>query len=1195
MSSLSPGRRMSLRRWQSALLHGSVARAHGSVASAARPGESLARVSAVGLSLSAVLAALVLVLTVAAAGLALLAQPAVAQPAAVSDWPEPGEAWDLGSTNAEIRVGGGSNLYSSPFSGPMHLLPEHGPVPYQRFFAFVDAGGSLEVRMLALPWYLGAAQGVATIRVTSPEGQVLYARQPFEGRAGNWLGEDAIREVVMGVDEPLTSDIAGVWTVDMFNADTTYSAATALRWDIVPRDADGRPYWGRVWTYEYRRTYFGIEHSLDAGDAGAVIIMDGPGSPRSRASWFQAAWLLSPEGLLVRVAEGGYNSGFHSSLWASSRGLVDQDCQPLRASRPMRGDWPGAAVNDIHRCGLPLYRVFFEMPDVTMPASAQWFDDAIGQILVDHPVFNPVLSEPGGRLVDWHPSSIGLALPQLGDLAFTQTGTGEHHEGYVSVELLGQPSSVRVEVTVDGGARDVVLVEEWAMQPGTQQFSWGGRDGLGALVSLEDHIVVEVSVVSSMETHIVASDVPRRLGGIQMIAINGPLAGAADARNVVNWDDSDFADHYFARSDPGRGCWDANRDRVDFCRVEDSFPMSWAGSHVDSLRMIAHGWGGVPTDYAANFDASWGSGNDMVTWQGVDSFHPALEPLVRVIKVPGWTFGGSEIAVEADSGTERWSDTETNLETASLAPGEAWDWGSTNAAVNGRPFSGQMRLGQRGTNRFPYQRFYTFVDAGGSLEARMLAQAWSVGAAEGVATIRVTSPEGQVFYAEQPFEGRTGSVYGRDAAIEVVIGVDESLTSDIAGVWTVDMFNELHRPGANAVASRWDIVPRDADGTVHQGRVWTYTYYRSDLGIHLNDYAGDAVTVFGGENYGRDTSLFSAWDQSAWLWSPHGLLLRVDDMDYNGMFSNLLATSHGLVNPGFCQPLRESRTMTGRTPGTALPEAQRCGAPLYRVFFEHPDLTMPASAQFFNDATGQVVADHPVTFDLTLPSIDSISFTQTGHGFTFDGLIQVTLSGQPTTVRVEIDTDGDGNFDGAGDMVLLEEWTLHPGTTSWPWHGMDAHGLPVSLDQTIGIRVTMLSSFETHIVANDVERRLGGIRLTALNGPLAASEETRYLVNWDDSHIASSASTSSDRLCQGRVGRSQGPNLVDCRPADVFPEYVVGIQVDSRDGVHRWGGIPEPGHDNMDASWGAGRDMVTWQVAELTDEPVTVFITGTDI
>ena len=508
-------------------------------------------------------------------------------------------------------------------------------------------------------------------------------------------------------------------------------------------------------------------------------------------------------------------------------------------------------------------------------------------------------------------------------------------------------------------------------------------------------------------------------------------------------------------------------------------------------------------------------------------------------------------------------------------PGDAWDSGSTNAAVGGRPFSGQMHL-LPSSHQQPYQRFYAFVDAGGSLEARMLAYAFYSGSAAGVATIRVTSPAGQVFYAEQAFDGISGFVIGVDPVREVVIGVDEPLTSDSAGVWTVDMFNALDTPSVDASALRWDIVPRDADGTAHQGRVWTYNYRRAAHRIHLNAYTGDAVTRFDAFPAGNAPHGTVVWNQSAWIWSPEGLLLRVDDMGYNGLISSLWATSHGLVDAD-CQPLRVSRSMGGGWPGTALADAQRCGLPLYRVFFEHPDLTMPASAQFFDDATGQIVADHRVTFDFVQPELGSISFTQTGSGNVFDGQIAVELSGQPTTVRVELDLDGDGNFDGPADRLLIDSWTLQPGTTSLPWDGMDAYGLPVSLEQSVGIRVTLLSSFETHIVANDVEWRLGGIRLTALNGPLAASADTRYLVNWDDSD-PSFFDGSGNRLCWGN---DEVP--LACREADVFPESVVGTQVDSRDGVHRWGGIPTATDAHGSASWGDGRDMVTWQTVNFAD------------
>ena len=512
-------------------------------------------------------------------------------------------------------------------------------------------------------------------------------------------------------------------------------------------------------------------------------------------------------------------------------------------------------------------------------------------------------------------------------------------------------------------------------------------------------------------------------------------------------------------------------------------------------------------------------------------------------------------------------------------PGDAWDLGSTNAAVDGLPFNGQGHL-LPSHDHSGYQRFYAFVDAGGSLEVRMLAVPGNAIAAGGVATIRVTSPQGQVFYAEQAF-GQSGLTHGLEAVREVILGVDEPLTSDVAGVWTVDMFNEFGTAASSsndASILRWDIVPRDADGTVYRGRVWTHNYRRAHYLIHLNPYAGDSGTFLGdgpGQEHGR-----WVWDQSAWIWSADGLLVRVDNMGYNGNESSLWATSNGLVDAE-CQPVRRSRSMGGPWPGTSFAEAQNCDLPLYRVFTEHPDVSMPAFTQYPDGSTQRI------NFPLTMPSIEEITYTQVGRGSVFDGQINVTLSGQPTTVRVEIDTDGDGNFDGAGDRVLFEEWTLQPGTTDLAWDGLDGNGLPVPLDRSVGVRVTMLSSFETHIVANDVERRLGGIRLTALNGPLAASEDTRYLVNWDDSD-PSFFDADGGLLCWGNT-----LNPVPCRDTDLFPESIVGIRVDSREGVHAWGGIPTETLANSAQSWGDGKDIVTWQVADMSEEAVTVIISET--
>src|SRR5699024_3247642 len=97
---------------------------------------------------------------------------------------------------------------------------------------------------------------------------------------------------------------------------------------------------------------------------------------------------------------------------------------------------------------------------------------------------------------------------------------------------------------------------------------------------------------------------------------------------------------------------------------------------------------------------------------------------------------------------------------------------------------------------------------------------------------------------------------------------------------------------------------------------------------------------------------------------------------------------------------------------------------------------------------------------------------------------------------VEIDADGDGEFDGPLDRRVLMG-ADGSGQYSYQFDGLDNSGNPFPACSPINARLAFDRVGEMHVLQDDVERR-AGITVQKLNGP-AAGDHTIY---WDDTELA---------------------------------------------------------------------------------------------
>jgi uncharacterized repeat protein (TIGR01451 family) len=342
------------------------------------------------------------------------------------------------------------------------------------------------------------------------------------------------------------------------------------------------------------------------------------------------------------------------------------------------------------------------------------------------------------------------------------------------------------------------------------------------------------------------------------------------------------------------------------------------------------------------------------------------------------------------------------------------------------------------------------------------------------------------------------------------------LTAPTTGVWRITFAPE----GASADRIDWTIHVRDG-GMVIPGRVYTESYKMVQFSTQPDDV-------------------------DLWYQSELGYLYAGTYGGYQGIDSLFRFDSTGVRQGSSCESAYRSINVTGPhvDPDYSTAALGECGDP-YKIFFERPDEEMPETAARWDGDTDWL--NPPVV----TPAITSLAFVPDG-GTVQSGELTFDLSGFSGQLAVQIDANGDGDYDDPEDVTIPR--FADGGAESVVFDGLDGLGNPIPHTQAINARVVIDRTAELHFTNGDVESRAGGIEVEVLNGP-TAGDQTLY---WDDTAFT-------------------GQNAGRCSTTPIL-DGTSGV--DSAGGVHAWtnAGCPDAGspNDGIGGSWGDVRVMDDW-------------------
>ncbi len=417
------------------------------------------------------------------------------------------------------------------------------------------------------------------------------------------------------------------------------------------------------------------------------------------------------------------------------------------------------------------------------------------------------------------------------------------------------------------------------------------------------------------------------------------------------------------------------------------------------------------------------------------------------------------------------------------------------------------------------QVFYAYVAAGENLDISFIKE---INSALGVdAAITVRGPDGSV---------RTCTIPTADPEASSCVWSD--LTAGTPGVWAI----EFGTGGTSVALDRysWDIAVQTGAADV-PGRVWSEDYRM----VQQGGTAGAAVDF--------------------WYLNEQGFVYAGSYGDYHGIDSIFTANATGNALVGGCVSAYESFDTIGPYADPQFyVSTDECG-PAYRIFFEQPDSSMPATAATWS---GGITWLNP---PLTLPTLTDLDFVQDPAADIRRGEFSVGVSDFVGSASLQIDANDDGDYADPQDRAIPFA-VDDDGTYTIEFDGLDGQGNTISLLDTIGARVLIDRIGEIHFVNQDVERRAGGIVVEALNGP-AAGSTTLY---WNDTNLRT-----EDRAC-------------------LTPELDGRAGVDSSGGVHDWTCDPVAANanDGVNGAWGDARAIDDWTYHQV-ELDVETTIAGT--
>ncbi len=278
----------------------------------------------------------------------------------------------------------------------------------------------------------------------------------------------------------------------------------------------------------------------------------------------------------------------------------------------------------------------------------------------------------------------------------------------------------------------------------------------------------------------------------------------------------------------------------------------------------------------------------------------------------------------------------------------------------------------------------------------------------------------------------------------------------------------------------WDMVVKDGQ-TEKTGRIWSELYaIRQPIDV---SYAADLTFYYVSEN---------------------GYMYRANYNGYNGQISTFSADSVGITKKDECVSAYQSVQADDTK---YMPSFGGCGGS-FKLFFEQPSGDLPEQAKRWDGKGDEWIIPKVVS-----PKVSQLRFESDKTGDLQSGTIRYKLQHFVGQYRVEIDTDGDGSFNGKDDVRIAQTMKRTSNDTQVvKFSGVDAAGQVIPASQPIGIRIMVDKVAEIHLVNADVEGRIGGIEIMRLNGENAPSSR----VCWNDSYLAPLAIELSTPKVDGR-------------------------------------------------------------------------------
>jgi hypothetical protein len=285
-----------------------------------------------------------------------------------------------------------------------------------------------------------------------------------------------------------------------------------------------------------------------------------------------------------------------------------------------------------------------------------------------------------------------------------------------------------------------------------------------------------------------------------------------------------------------------------------------------------------------------------------------------------------------------------------------------------------------------------------------------------------------------------------------------------AGARTYQEVSPVVRWGKNLFG--WSITVGGSGGEQH-GRIWTERY---------------AIRQPAPAQYITDILNYYI--------SEDGYIYKAITKGYNGQISTLSADSIGIRKGDSCVSVYQSTDVINTDDYS--PALGVCGN-AYKLFFEEPSGTLPTKATRWDGTTDWIRPN------ISRPSISELHYETNKSKDQLSGTISFFLRDFIGQYQIKVDVDNDGSFDGQNDVTLNEQMKkLSNGLQRIHFDGVDKFGRIIPPTGTIGIKVVITKVAEIHLVAADVEGRVGGLELVRLSGDNAPT--TRLC--WNDTDLA---------------------------------------------------------------------------------------------